>query len=170
MEIMKGAQPPPRPEGQLPTRGGVLSRERLWVQHTDLTKGRKEGCAESSGRSRAQSKSHQGGLPAGGCKVLLGEAKGTRRAQPYPGHVQDSPCRVHPELSLTSPHIPPESPPATSRGGDSCPKIRKKEQVTSLRPQQGFGVQNSKHWLEFSCHLESPPGTSWQWHPEGRGR
>lgn len=40
----------------------------------------------------------------------LGEAKGTGRAQPYPSHVQDSPCRVHPELSLTSPHIPPESP------------------------------------------------------------
>lgn len=129
MEIMKGAQPPPRPEGQLPTRGGVLSRERLWVQHTDLTKGRKEGCAESSGRSRAQSKSHQGGLPAGGCKVLLGEAKGTGRAQPYPGHVQDSPCRVHPELSLTSPHIPPESPQRPQEVEILAPKSERRSKL-----------------------------------------
>lgn len=55
--------------------------------------------------------------------------RGLRRAQPYPGHVQDSPCRVHPELSLTSPHIPPESPQRPQEVEILAPKSERRSKL-----------------------------------------
>lgn len=91
-----------------------------------------------------------GGLPAGGCKLLLGEAKGTGRPQPYQATYRTVPadhCTPRTESDITShPTRAPPPLPVTSRGGDSCPKIRKKEQVTSRRPHTknlGFKIVNT---------------------------
>lgn len=78
------------------------------------------------------------------CWVRLRGLEGPSHIQATYRTVPADHCTPRTESDITS--HPTRASPVTSRGEDSCPKIRKKEQVTSRRPHSkvlGFKIENT---------------------------